>query len=107
MRIKNPGFKIFITAVILVFAVLLYFSPISCVFLQLTGIPCPGCGMTRALICASRLDFAGAFEYHMMFWSVPVLYLYFLCDGRVFGKKWADVAVLALILAGFIINWII
>ena len=43
-------------------ALLLYTFVIGrCPILWLTGVPCPGCGMTRALTHAVRLDFAGAF----------------------------------------------
>ncbi len=43
----------------------------------LFGVPCPGCGMTRAFQCALRLDFAGAFYYHPLFFIVPPAVLYF------------------------------
>ena len=35
--------------------------PILCPFRRLTGLPCPACGATRALLAASRLDFGRAF----------------------------------------------
>lgn len=35
-----------------------------CSFKNLTGLPCPGCGMTRACLCLMRLDFAGAIYYN-------------------------------------------
>ncbi len=44
-----------------------------CLFRRLTGIPCPCCGMSRAWIAALRLDFRGAFSFHPVFWSLPVL----------------------------------
>ena len=45
----------------------LYLLDIGCVFRLMTGIPCPGCGMTRAWLAALRLDFAAAFAYHPLF----------------------------------------
>ena len=39
----------------------LYLLDIGCVFRLMTGIPCPGCGMTRAWLAALRLDFSAAF----------------------------------------------
>ena len=41
----------------------LYLLDIGCVFRLMTGIPCPGCGMTRAWLAALRLDFAAAFAF--------------------------------------------
>ena len=41
-----------------------------CPFLYFFGIPCPGCGMTRALISAAKLDFNAAFYYHPLFFLV-------------------------------------
>ncbi len=40
--------------------------PVRCFF----GIPCPGCGMTRALLSALRLDFSAAFAYHPLWVAV-------------------------------------
>lgn len=44
-----------------------------CVFRSVTGIPCPGCGMTRALTAAVRFDLAAAFSYHPLWWTLPLL----------------------------------
>ncbi|HVN97643.1 MAG TPA: DUF2752 domain-containing protein [Syntrophorhabdaceae bacterium] len=46
--------------------------PLFCPFKALTGIPCPGCGMTRALLCMAKGDFSGAlalnpFSYFLVF----------------------------------------
>jgi hypothetical protein len=38
--------------------------PLFCPFKVLTGIPCPGCGMTRALISMTKGDFHGALGYN-------------------------------------------
>lgn len=80
---------------------------IPCVFDLLLNIPCPSCGMTRAYISLLHLDFYGAFSMHPMFWSVPVLLLYYLFDWKLFKVKWLDSLVLVLIGAGFLINWIV
>ena len=44
--------------------------------------------------------------YHSMFWSIPILYVYFLFDGKVVGKKIVDLTVLIAILIGFLLNWV-
>lgn len=38
--------------------------PLFCPFKALTGIPCPGCGMTRAILSITKGDFQGAFGYN-------------------------------------------
>lgn len=40
--------------------------PHSCLFNNLTGIPCPGCGLTRSLTSAVHGDFAGSFSHHRL-----------------------------------------
>ena len=35
------------------------------------GIPCPGCGMTRAVLAAARLDWASAMRWHPL--ALPLL----------------------------------
>lgn len=46
-------------------------SPFFCPFRFLTGIECPGCGMTRAFVAAAAGDFAGAI--HLNPFSIPLL----------------------------------
>lgn len=36
----------------------------GCTFHRLTGLHCPGCGMTRATVAAARGDLAAAFRYN-------------------------------------------
>ncbi|MDR2736552.1 MAG: DUF2752 domain-containing protein [Gracilibacteraceae bacterium] len=48
-------------------AAVLFTLKFGCPFLAVSGIPCPGCGMTRAFLAFFRLDFAQAFLYHPMF----------------------------------------
>lgn len=56
-------------------------SGIGCPIKWVTGISCAGCGMTRALLCAVRLQFEEAFHYHPLFWTMPFLVLFVLFGG--------------------------
>ncbi len=38
-----------------------------CIFYNLTGIPCPSCGMTRSFLHLFKGDIKGAFWYHPLF----------------------------------------
>lgn len=51
---------------------------ITCPIRFLTGISCAGCGMSRAWFCVLRMDFAGAFRYHPLFWILPIGIILFL-----------------------------
>ena len=46
-----------------------------CPFKLLTGVPCPGCGMTRAYLYLFEGDIQGAFYFHPLFWLIPLLVL--------------------------------
>ncbi len=39
-------------------------SPLICPFHWLTGLPCPGCGLTRSFVAIARGDWPGAIGYH-------------------------------------------
>ena len=103
-RVKE---KLWITLMVLVFAGGCYVWNLPCIIKSLTGVSCPGCGMTQAFLAAIRLDFATAFAHHKMFWSLPVLYLCFLKDGTLFSARWANAMVYVGLLAGFLWNWLI
>lgn len=53
-----------------------------CIFYNLTGIPCPSCGMTRAYLALFQGDFKEAFLYHPLFPLVPVLFYGIVKDRR-------------------------
>ncbi len=38
-----------------------------CLFYNVTGVPCPGCGMTRAFLHLLKGDILHAFQYHPLF----------------------------------------
>ncbi len=44
--------------------------PPACMFKHLTALPCPSCGMTRAMILIARGDLLEAFRYNIL--SVPL-----------------------------------
>ncbi len=107
MRITQWKTKLAVSVAYLGLVALFYTFGLSCIFQSIFGISCPGCGMTRALLAALHLDFKAAFSLHPMFWSVPLLYLYFWLDDGIFpGKMW-DRILLCVIGAGFVVNWIL
>lgn len=56
---------------VLVFIVLLgllyVLTDTNCLAEAILGIPCPGCGLTRATLAFLRLDFVSAFQFHPLF----------------------------------------
>ena len=99
--------KIIITAAIVCVLSVCFALNVPCLFHRVTSLPCLTCGMTRAWISLLSFDFAAAFGYHQLFWTVPILYIFFWFDGKVFKKKAANLAVLFGILGAFVIRWII
>ncbi len=64
--IIKKRFLLFILLVVyfvIAYAVLNYYG-INCVFLDKFGIPCPGCGMTRALVAVLLAFFLGSIGIH-------------------------------------------
>lgn len=87
----------------------LYLLDIGCVFRLMTGIPCPGCGMTRAWLAALRLDFAAAFAYHPLFWAVPIAFvLAFVREEMASGKVKRGIDIVVVTLCVLVIAvWIV
>ena len=56
-----------------VFLLAYRFGIILCPLKRFTGIPCPTCGSTRAVICALKGDFAGAFKYQPLVMTLIIV----------------------------------
>ncbi len=56
---------------------------IQCPIKFFTGICCPGCGMTRALLSILRLDFAAALHYHPCIFIMPVAAVIFIMKKKI------------------------
>ena len=54
------------------FVLVFWYFHLPCVFLKYLHIPCPGCGMSRALLALLKFDFSLAFEMHPLVFLLPV-----------------------------------
>ena len=97
--------KLLITAGLLLGVTVMYLLQAGCPFQRLTGVDCPGCGMTRAVLLALQGRFSEALQRHWMVFSLPAVYLVFLTDGRIFRRRWMNIALIALLCAGFFLHW--
>ena len=49
-----------------------HFGIILCPLKRFTGIPCPTCGSTRAVVCVLKGDFVGAFRYQPLVMTLVI-----------------------------------
>ncbi len=94
-----------------------------CVFKNATGIPCPSCGSTRAVLLLSKGDIVGAMLMNpigillgIILLTVPLWMLYdvlfqketllnfYRKTEQILKRKWIAIAVITLILANWIWN---
>lgn len=104
LSIKN---KICIAIILVIYFTIAYlvmgYYNITCVFLELFGIPCPGCGMTRALVALTRFDFYSAIKYNVVIFFMPYVFIYIFFDYK---HKIHNI-LLCLIAVVAVVNWII
>lgn len=56
---------------------------IPCVFRELTGFYCPGCGITRVVLSLFKLDVVQAFRYNpLLFVLLPLYLIYFVTTKK-------------------------
>lgn len=94
----------YILPVIIVFAVI--FIGDSCIIRNITGLPCPSCGMTRAYFAFFKGDIKTAFFYHPLFWLVPIIFIS-LTSKKVRNNKPILCSFIAIFLSVYIIRMIL
>ncbi len=80
----------------------LYITGIGCPIKFVSGISCPGCGLTRAWLAFLHLDIKGAFYYHPLFFLVPFIIVLVICKDRV-NKRVYNILMCLMIMAYVII----
>lgn len=48
--------------------------PSLCPFYNLTGLPCPGCGLTRAFVCLGHGHWRDAWHWHPLGWLIFLIF---------------------------------
>ena len=108
----------FYAAGAMLFAIVVIFQVgIPCLWKLATGVPSPGCGLTRAFVLATNLDFLGAIRLNILFLPIVAsLLAYLTCDfidifwrkgavsrlNRLAGSKWViGLAVLLMALSWY------
>ncbi len=80
--------KVLIFAIILsAYTFVMHITGIGCPFKWLTGISCPGCGLSRSVVCARQLDFAGMVENHALMPLIVGLFIFILIFEDKCSKK--------------------
>lgn len=77
----------------------------KCPIYWITGVPCPGCGMTRALVSLLRGDIQGAFFMHPLIFVMPVFLLLFIFGSKKVRSR-ASVVMIAVFLTVYAIRMV-
>ena len=88
--------------------ILSFLGVYKCPFNYLFGIPCPTCGMTRAIYYAFSLDFEKAFYFHAL-WPLVILgfIIYMLKELKIITLKEKYINILIFFLAILCISYFI
>lgn len=78
-----------------------------CLFKNLTGAPCPGCGLGRAWLAMAALRPAAALAWHPLFWLVVPVAVVLVFRRYEFFAAWYRSSLLWLaIIASFLLTWV-
>ena len=85
---NKKNFALLVIGILFIIVSLKYNNGIPCFFYELTGLYCPGCGITRAFISLFKLDLYQAFRYNMLvvillpFFIVYIIYKFLLKGSK-------------------------
>lgn len=73
MRFRSEIIPVFLSIGFISSSFYILFKGSICLFINIFGIPCPTCGITRAFISLINFNFKEAFRFHPLFWIVPLI----------------------------------
>ena len=86
-KLSDFKLKLLFLAICALILSAIYVFRFPCPIKALTGVPCPGCGMTHAYLRLLKLDISGAFAANGAFWVLPAAIVLLVKDGAVFKSK--------------------
>ncbi|WP_196001056.1 DUF2752 domain-containing protein [Clostridium sp. 1001271B_151109_B4] len=105
---KNLSIKIVFSIVIgliIIYLILNQFSKVAgtiCLIRGLTGIPCPSCGITRAMIAVLNGNFIEAFKLHPLFWMPFAIVILIILNRKYY--KWILIGAIAIFIGVYIVR---
>lgn len=63
---------------------------IPCVFHMVTGLKCPGCGITGMFLCLAKADFVGAFHKNAAVFCLLPFWIIYGAIKILFNPKWTE-----------------
>ena len=92
---KHRTYVIAFAVTLLLYSIMFGFG-ITCPIKYLTGLSCPGCGMTRAILCLLRFDFSGAWFYHPLVFALPIFALAYIFFAVKRNKKAQNITLIVI-----------
>ena len=90
-RLKRViGILLIIISALIAYALFCYLTKtgIPCIFNLITGLKCPGCGITRMFLSILKLEFPKAFSFNpVIFVMLPVFFIIFVRVIYVYLKE--------------------
>lgn len=80
--------------------ILLKIFNVQCLFKSILGVPCPGCGLTRAVEAFLHGNLREAFYWHPLFFIAPIVLFLVISDLEVIrkiNKKYMNIIIFILI----------
>ena len=75
------------TLIALLYIGILYLTVGKCPIYAVSGLKCPGCGMTRAYAAVLRGDLTAATAFHPLWWLMPALWLLICLDDKLLSPS--------------------
>ena len=77
----------------------------GCLFYRITGIPCPGCGVSRAWLNCFRGNPEAAFSYHPFFLLLPLIIFCYIHLEALFWRVRHSMRVFLICSAALLFIW--